>query len=113
MLARYPRNAFERWFSVVSLDLELCRHLTQEELNLLYEAALLAVFCNVSMNRPNNTLEGSIKCELRRTNLERSFVGVRNQFLVTAGWKQLPQFKQEIIRRHYLHVCVNQQNLRL
>jgi hypothetical protein len=95
----------------MSLRVELCRHLTREELNLLYDAALLAIFCNVSINYSSHTLQGSIECELRRTNLERSFMEVRNQFLATSGWKQLPKFKQQIIWQHYLEVCVNEQNL--
>lgn len=112
MLARFPRNAFERWFSAISLGFELCHHLTRAELNLLYDAALLGIICSVSINRTGDMLEDPVDCELRRTRLERSFVQARNQFLATRGWGHLPRFKQNLVQQHYLRVCVNEQNLR-
>ena len=110
-LARWPRNFFELRFSTISLQLQLCHHLTTRELDLLYDASLLATVCTLALNSVDVEGQAHVDRERRRSDLETTFLLARDLFLSTAGWQSLPEFKKEGIRRHCLSVTVLEENL--
>jgi hypothetical protein len=112
-LARQPRNAFELRFSTISLRLQLCHHLTTPELELLYDAALLGAICTLVLNGVLGGKQARYDQECRRNDIERSFMLARDNFISTAGWQNMPEFKKEGIRRHCLNVVVYEENLAL
>ncbi len=106
-LAVSSKNRFEARFSRVSLRLGLGEVLDAGELSLLYEAAFLATLCNIAFNGLGGC-EGEIKPEREtsRIMLEREFMGARDRFFNSAGWKGLPLHQRGSVQRIFLDVFV-------
>jgi hypothetical protein len=111
-LAGFPPRSFESKFSKIATRLHLAPALDRAELECLFEAALLAILCNISFNGLGGC-GGIIKPdrETNRIRLEREFMAACDKLYAAAGWKALPPFVRHPIQTHLLHVSVHEENL--
>jgi hypothetical protein len=108
-----PRpNPFEHRCSRIASSYGLDAALAQEDLILLYRAALLAALCNLSFNG-SCVCGGEIKAEGEpaRRELEQTFMAARDAFLTCEGWRALPDFQKGVTQRIFLNVFVTEENL--
>ena len=111
-LAASSPNRFDTRFASISHRVGLGSALNANELGLLYEATLAAMWCNISLNG----LEGcraEIKPEpeINRVSLEGEFMAARDRCYASAGWKALPTSQKGPIQRIFLNVFVAEDNL--
>ncbi len=111
-LAGFPKHSFEGRFLEASICLRLGNRLKAGELNLLYEAALYASFCNIAFNGLSPG-RGAIRAdqEANRTGLELQFMAARERLRSSSGWQTLTEWQQEGIERELLSVVVDETNL--
>jgi hypothetical protein len=111
-LANKSPNNFEGRFAKTSKGLGLGGLLTADELNLLYEAALFSTLCNIAFNGLGGC-EGVIKPERESTRikLEQGFMAARDRFYASRGWKKLHAGAKGSVRRVFLNVFVQEENM--
>ncbi|SPE60593.1 hypothetical protein SBV1_460052 [Verrucomicrobia bacterium] len=105
-------NGFETRFSRISTRLGLGAALDGHDLNLLWEAAFCATLCNIAFNGLGGC-GGEIKPEreANRITLEGDFMGARNRFYDSAGWKSLSASPKRSIQGIFLSVLVREDQL--
>ncbi len=111
-LASLPPNTFDSQFSRNASRLGLGTLLGRNELKLLYDAAFLAILCNIAFNGLG-VYGGQIRPEKEgtRRNLERQFMVARDILCASPGWQALSQPKRMRTERLFLHVFVADANL--
>lgn len=111
-LASLPSNTFDSQFSRNASRLGLGELLGSNELKLLYDAAFLAILCNISFNGLG-VYSGEIRPEKESTrlNLERQFMKAREVLYASPGWQTLGQSKRARAERLFLNVFVAEANL--
>jgi hypothetical protein len=111
-LAGPPNNGFAKWFSAISLRLDLGNTLSGYELSLLHNATFYATLCNIAFNGLGGCA-GQIKpeCEAHRINLEQKYMVACEKYFDSAGCDALPESARESIRNIFLNVFVTEDNL--
>ncbi len=111
-LASLPPNTFDSQFSRNASRLGLGTLLGRNELKLLYDAAFLAILCNIAFNGLG-VYGGQIRPEKEgtRRNLERQFMVARDILHASPGWQALSQPKRARTERLFLNVFVADANL--
>jgi hypothetical protein len=111
-LTASSRNGFDRRFASISTRLGLGTALSAHELGLLHEATLAAMWCYIALNGLGGC-RGVIKPEreINRVRLESEFMAARDKCYASAGWKALPESQRVPIRRIFLKVFVEEENL--
>ena len=111
-LASLPPNTFDSQFSRNASRLGLGGTLGRNELKLLYDAAFLAILCNIAFNGLG-IYGGQIRPEKEstRTNLERQFMAARDVLYASPGWQLLSDAKRARTERLFLNVLVAEANL--
>lgn len=105
-------DGFAVRFSKISTRLGLGVCLTENEVNLLYQAAFYGTLCNIAFNGLGGC--GDQARPARETNriiLEQEFMAARNGFLASQGWQRLCANQQHSIRGVFFHVTVDDDNL--
>ena len=111
-LAGFPPTTFESKFSRIAAGLRLATAMNRTELECLFNAALLAIWCNTAFNGLGGC-GGIIKPdrESDRIRLEREFMAACDRLYASTGWKALPPFVRNSIQASLLHVSVHEGNL--
>ena len=111
-LVSHSPNNFEGRFAKTSKKLGLGGLLTAAELNLLYEAAFYSTLCNIAFNGLGGW-GGIIKPERESTRikLEQGFMAAREKFFASRGWKKLHARARGSVKRIFLDVFVEENNL--
>jgi hypothetical protein len=111
-LAGFPPRTFESKFSRIAAELHLATTMDKTELECLFTAALLAIWCNTAFNGLGGC-GGIIKPdrETNRIRLEREFMAGCDRLYASAGWKALPPSVHNPIQARLLHVSVHEGNL--
>ena len=105
-------NTFEGRFASISTRLNLGNVLTGKELSLLYQAAFNATLCNIAFNGLGGCGgEIRVERELNRVMLETRFMASRDRLFASAGWRALPERRQQSIERIFLNIFVTEDNL--
>ena len=112
LLATFPPRSFERDFSKTSKRLGLGVVLSQQDLELLLDAAFSAGLCNIAINGLGGC-RGEIKPqrELNRIWLEQEFMAARDAFYACPGWNVLRPSQKASIARIFLRVQVSKEKL--
>ena len=111
-LAALPPNTFDSQFSRNASRPGLGGLLGCNELKLLYDAAFLAILCNIAFNGLG-VYGGQIRPEKERTrtSLERQFMAAREVLYASPGWQALSPAKRMRAERLFLNVFVAEKNL--
>lgn len=106
-LASLPPNTFDSQFSRNASRLGLGGLLSCSELKLLYDAAFLAILCNIAFNGLG-VYGGQIRPEKEntRTSLERQFMEACDILFTSPGWQSLSAGKRWRAERLFLNVFV-------
>jgi hypothetical protein len=106
-LASLPPNTFDSQFSRNASRMGLGSLLGCNELKLLYDAAFLAILCNIAFNGLG-VYGGQIRPEKEhtRTSLERQFMEARDILFASPGWQSLGAGKRSRAERLFLNVFV-------